>query len=76
MPNPSTHTSNDPVAEVAVVSDAAGRIRVRVPWFRSDSIRAVAIEDAVEKVAGVRAVHAYPRTASVVVWYSQTVRAL
>jgi cation-transporting P-type ATPase C len=57
------------VAEVAVVSDAAGRIRVRVPWFRSDSIRAVAIEDAVEKVAGVRAVHAYPRTASVVVWY-------
>ncbi len=30
----------------------------------------MAIEDAVEQVPGVRAVHAYPRTASVVVWYS------
>ena len=28
------------------------------------------LEDAVEKIPGVRAVHAYPRTASVVVWYS------
>ncbi|AGB22408.1 copper/silver-translocating P-type ATPase [Mycobacterium sp. JS623] len=53
-----------------VVSDAAGRIRVRVPWLRSDAVRAVAIEDAVETLTGVRAVHAYPRTASVVVWYS------
>lgn len=33
-------------------------------------MRAVAIEDAVDQVPGVRAVHAYPRTASVVVWYS------
>jgi len=40
------------------------------PWFRDDVRRAVAIEDAVEQVAGVRAVHAYPRTASVVIWYS------
>ena len=32
--------------------------------------RAVAIEDAVEQVSGVRAVHAYPRTASIVIWYS------
>ncbi|WP_082108086.1 heavy metal translocating P-type ATPase [Mycolicibacter heraklionensis] len=31
---------------------------------------AVAIEDAVSQVPGVRAVHAYPRTASVVIWYS------
>jgi manganese/zinc-transporting P-type ATPase C len=54
-----------------VLSDAAGRIRVRAPWFRSDPLRAVAIEDAVDRVAGVRAVHAYPRTASVVVWYSK-----
>jgi manganese/zinc-transporting P-type ATPase C len=45
-------------------------MRLRASWFRSDSIRAVAIEDAVEKVPGVRAVHAYPRTASIVVWYS------
>jgi cation-transporting P-type ATPase C len=58
------------MAELTVVSDAAGRMRVCAPWFRLDSIGAVAIEDAVEKVTGVRAVHAYPRTASVVVWYS------
>jgi cation-transporting P-type ATPase C len=58
------------VAELTVVSDAAGRLRVIAPWLRSDSVKAVAIEDAVDTVAGVRAVHAYPRTASVVVWYS------
>jgi manganese/zinc-transporting P-type ATPase C len=45
-------------------------MRLQASWFRSDPIRAVAIEDAVEKVQGVRAVHAYPRTASIVVWYS------
>ena len=38
--------------------------------FRVDDARAVAIEDAVGAVVGVRAVHAYPRTASVVIWYS------
>ncbi|OKH82435.1 metal ABC transporter ATPase [Mycobacterium sp. SWH-M3] len=53
-----------------VVSDAAGRMRLHAPWLRGDAVRAVAIEDAVDQVAGVRAVHAYPRTASVVVWYS------
>lgn len=55
---------------LTVVSDAAGRMRLQAPWFRNDAARAVAIEDAVEQVPGVRAVHAYPRTASVVVWYS------
>lgn len=55
---------------LTVLSDAAGRIRLDAPWFRHDSPRAVAIEDAVEQVPGVRAVHAYPRTASIVVWYS------
>ena len=53
-----------------VVSNAAGRMRVRAPWFRGDPVRAVAIEDTVADVAGVRTVHAYPRTASIVVWYS------
>jgi cation-transporting P-type ATPase C len=53
-----------------VVSDAAGRMRVHVPWVRSNSRRAVAVEDAVDKQNGVRAVHAYPHTGSVVVWYS------
>lgn len=35
-----------------VVSDAAGRLRLRVDWLRADSRRAVAIEDAVDEVAG------------------------
>lgn len=56
--------------ELTVLSDAGGRIRVHVPWLRSDTPRAVAVEDAVDHVAGVRTVHAYPRTGSVVVWYS------
>lgn len=53
-----------------VVSDAAGRMRVHVGWVRGDSRRAVAVEEAVAKQNGVRVVHAYPRTGSVVVWYS------
>ncbi|GLE51930.1 manganese-exporting P-type ATPase CtpC [Mycobacterium montefiorense] len=60
--------AEDPALEV--LSDAAGRMRVAVPWVRSDSRRAVAVEEAVAKQTGVRAVHAYPRTGSVVVWYS------
>ena len=45
-----------------------------VPWLRvTDRTvadrRAVAIEESVARVTGVRAVHAYPRTASVVVWF-------
>jgi manganese/zinc-transporting P-type ATPase C len=55
---------------VRVVSDAAGRMRVHVPWVRSNSRRAVAVEEAVDRQNGVRAVHAYPHTGSVVVWYS------
>lgn len=57
-------------AEPDVLSNAAGRLRVHVPWVRADQVRAVAVEESVDKVPGVRAVHAYPRTASVVVWYS------
>ncbi|MEB3065708.1 copper-translocating P-type ATPase [[Mycobacterium] zoologicum] len=45
-------------------------MRVHVNGFRVDSVRAVAIEDTVAKVPGVQAVEAYPRTASVVIWYS------
>lgn len=65
---PDVADPDDPTLEV--VSDAAGRMRVRVPWVRSDSRRAVAVEEAVAKEDGVRVVHAYPRTGSVVVWYS------
>ena len=58
------------MTDLLVVSDAAGRMRVKVPWVRADSRRAVAVEEAVDKQQGVRAVHAYPHTGSVVVWYS------
>ncbi|CDO87329.1 copper-transporting ATPase [Mycobacterium triplex] len=61
-------TAKDPCIEV--LSDAAGRMRVCVPWVRCSARRAVAVEEAVAKQTGVRAVHAYPRTGSVVVWYS------
>jgi manganese/zinc-transporting P-type ATPase C len=61
-------TPNDPA--LRVISDAAGRMRVLVEWVRCNSRRAVAVEEAVAKQNGVRAVHAYPRTGSVVVWYS------
>ncbi|KPN45050.1 MULTISPECIES: manganese-exporting P-type ATPase CtpC [Mycobacterium avium complex (MAC)] len=55
---------------LVVLSDAAGRMRVHVPWVRVDSRRAVAVEEAVGRETGVRTVHAYPHTGSVVVWYS------
>ncbi|WP_109535714.1 copper-translocating P-type ATPase [Mycolicibacter sinensis] len=45
-------------------------MRVHVTGFRVDTVRAVAIEDTVATVPGVQAVAAYPRTASVVIWYS------
>jgi cation-transporting P-type ATPase C len=45
-------------------------MRLRTNGFRFTAVRAVAIEDAVAEVTGVRAVHAYPRTASVVIWYA------
>lgn len=60
--------AKDPALQV--LSDAAGRMRVAVAWVRADSRRAVAVEEAVAKCEGVRVVHAYPRTGSVVVWYS------
>src|SRR6201999_4155169 len=58
------------MTDLLVVSDAAGRMRVKVPWVRADSRRAVAVEEAVDSQHGVRAVHAYPHTGSVVVWDS------
>jgi cation-transporting P-type ATPase C len=56
--------------DLVVVSDAAGRMRIQVPWVRSNPRRAVAVEEEVDRQHGVRAVHAYPHTGSVVVWYS------
>ncbi|MGB8390006.1 copper-translocating P-type ATPase [Mycobacterium sp.] len=47
-------------------------MRVHATGFEFDAARAVVIEESVGKVTGVRAVRAYPRTASVVIWYSPT----
>lgn len=55
-----------------ILSEGGGRLRLRVDWIAGDATRAIAVEDAVGASVGVRAVHAYPRTASVVVWYSRT----
>jgi cation-transporting P-type ATPase C len=52
-----------------VISDAAGRIRFATPSLAGSSALAVAVEDAVGGVAGVRQVHAFPRTGHVVVWF-------
>lgn len=60
----------DPDVALKVVSDASGRMRVQVNGFPVDAVRAVAIEETVAKVAGVQAVQAYPRSASVVIWYA------
>ncbi|MFW0871905.1 heavy metal translocating P-type ATPase [Rhodococcoides corynebacterioides] len=55
-----------------ILSDGGGRLRLRADWITGSAARAIAVEDAVGAEVGVRAVHAYPRTASVVVWYSRT----
>ncbi|BDE17282.1 putative copper-exporting P-type ATPase V [Mycobacterium kiyosense] len=65
-----TDTLPDADVTLKVISNAAGRMRVHANGFRVDAVRAVAIEETVGKVTGVHAVHAYPRTASVVIWYS------
>jgi hypothetical protein len=52
-----------------VLSDAAGRMRLKVPLMRGSAARAVAIEQSVDFVFGVRAVHSYPRTGAVLIWY-------
>jgi copper-transporting P-type ATPase V len=56
--------------EPVVLSAAAGRMRVHAVGSRRNEAWAAAIEETVAKVTGVRAVQAYPRTESVVVWYA------
>lgn len=50
-------------------AEAAGRSRYRAVGLRQSPARAVAAEDAVAAVPGVRAAHAFPRTGAVVVWF-------
>lgn len=61
--------ADGPGPEIGTVSDAAGRWRVRIPALRGSTARAVTLEDAVDHVPGVRAVHAFPRTGAVLIWY-------
>ncbi|HEV3358506.1 MAG TPA: cation-translocating P-type ATPase [Pseudonocardiaceae bacterium] len=56
-------------AAVRLVADSAGRARFVSDRLPGSAARAVAVEDALDQVPGVRQVHAYPRTGSVVVWY-------
>jgi manganese/zinc-transporting P-type ATPase C len=65
----STQPSAEPVLREVAASEAAGRVRYVATWLRASPARAVAVEDAVAALPGVRAVHAYPRTGSVVVWF-------
>ncbi|WP_224390141.1 cation-translocating P-type ATPase [Pseudonocardia sp. ICBG1293] len=65
---PDTTVPSD-AADTPVLSDAAGRIRFAVPALRGRTALAVAVEDELDHVTGVRQVHAYPRTGNVVVWY-------
>ncbi len=60
----------DASVEPVVLSAAAGRMRVHAFGFRDNEAWAAAIEETVATVTGVRAVRAYPRTESVVVWYA------
>ncbi|HEX4705234.1 MAG TPA: cation-translocating P-type ATPase [Pseudonocardiaceae bacterium] len=52
-----------------LIADAAGRARFASTRLRGHVARAVAVEDALARVTGVRQAYAYPRTGSVVVWY-------
>ncbi|MCD2185752.1 cation-translocating P-type ATPase [Actinomycetospora sp. SF1] len=54
-----------------VVSDAAGRVRFDAPDLRAATGLAVAVEEALDDVEGVRQVHAFPRTGTLVVWYDR-----
>jgi copper-transporting P-type ATPase V len=67
-----TETRRDAGVMLNVASDAAGRMRLQVNGFRIGAARAVAIEETVGKLTGVRAVQVYPRTASIVIRYSPT----
>ncbi|CAJ1506328.1 heavy metal translocating P-type ATPase [[Mycobacterium] kokjensenii] len=65
-----TDASPDSAVELTVVSSTTGRMRLRAQGFQFDAARAAAIEDTVTRVPGVQNVQAYPRTASVVIWFS------
>ncbi|MFC5065632.1 heavy metal translocating P-type ATPase [Actinomycetospora atypica] len=65
------HPVPEPAPDLRVVSDAAGRARFDAPGLRGSPGRAVAVEEALDDVEGVRQVHAFPRTGALVVWYDR-----
>ncbi|WP_051085858.1 heavy metal translocating P-type ATPase [Actinomycetospora chiangmaiensis] len=65
------HPVPDDGSGLRVVSDAAGRVRFDAPDLRAAIGLAVAVEEALDGVDGVRQVHAFPRTGALVVWYDR-----
>ncbi|WP_433803361.1 heavy metal translocating P-type ATPase [Actinomycetospora sp. CA-084318] len=65
------HPVHDDGPALRVVSDAAGRVRFDAPHLRAATGLAVAVEEALDGVDGVRQVHAFPRTGALVVWYDR-----
>jgi manganese/zinc-transporting P-type ATPase C len=56
-------------ASIKTMSDAAGRVRFATPVLVGAAALAVAVENAVDPVTGVRQVYAFPRTGNIVVWF-------
>lgn len=59
--------------EVRTVADAGGRLRLQVSALRGSAARAVAVEEALDRVPGVRGVRGHPLTGAVLVWYDPEV---
>lgn len=60
----------DAAISPTVLSSAAGRMRVHAAGLHRDDVRAVAVEQKLAGLSGVRMVQVFPRTASVVIWHS------
>jgi cation-transporting P-type ATPase C len=58
------------MSSLRLVADAAGRARFLSTELRATAALAVPVEDALDRLPGVRQAHAYPRTGSIVVWYA------
>ncbi|WP_432521436.1 heavy metal translocating P-type ATPase [Kineococcus sp. SYSU DK006] len=57
------------LSPLEVVSATAGRLRLQADWLRRSPARAVAAEEALDRLDGVRLARAYPVTGSVVVHF-------
>ncbi|NAZ74499.1 heavy metal translocating P-type ATPase [Kineococcus sp. T13] len=57
------------MSPLEVVSATAGRLRLQAEWLRRSPARAVAAEEALDRLDGIRLARAYPVTGSVVVHF-------